>query len=86
MAAQKIERLAPANAQIHATRFPMECLYDEKTDPDFAIRRDRRAYLGAYGHYQDELRRVDGEWRFTRRQIFNEQRDSMAASDTSPAW
>lgn len=48
--------------------------------------RDRRPYLGAYGHYQDELRRVDGRWLFTRRQIFNEQRDSMASSDTNPAW
>jgi hypothetical protein len=48
--------------------------------------RDRRPYLGAYGHYQDELHRVDGQWRFTRRQIFNEQRDAMAASDVNPAW
>ena len=48
--------------------------------------RDRRPYLGAYGHYQDELRRVDGRWLFTRRQIFNEQRDEMAASDVNPAW
>ena len=48
--------------------------------------RDRRPYLGAYGHYQDELRRVDGRWLFSRRQIFNEQRDDMVASDTNPAW
>ena len=48
--------------------------------------RDRRPYLGAYGHYEDQLRRVDGRWLFTRRQIFNEQRDNMAASDANPAW
>jgi len=48
--------------------------------------RDRRPYLGAYGHYQDELRRVDGRWLFTRRQIFNEQRDDMVATDVNPAW
>lgn len=48
--------------------------------------RDRRPYLGAYGHYQDDLRRVDGRWLFTRRQIFNEQRADMAATDVSPAW
>jgi SnoaL-like domain len=48
--------------------------------------RDRRPYLGAYGHYEDELRRVDGRWLFSRRQIFNEQRDSMAAKGPNPAW
>lgn len=48
--------------------------------------RDRRPYLGAYGHYEDELRRVDGQWLFSRRQIFNEQRDSMAATNSNPAW
>jgi len=48
--------------------------------------RDRRPYLGAYGHYEDELRRVDGRWLFTRRRIFNEQRDDMVATSTNPAW
>ena len=48
--------------------------------------RDRRPYLGAYGHYEDELRRVDGRWLFTRRRIFNEQRDDMVASEVNPAW
>jgi hypothetical protein len=48
--------------------------------------RDRRPYLGAYGHYEDELRRVDGRWLFSRRQIFNEQRADMVATDVNPAW
>lgn len=48
--------------------------------------RDRRPYLGAYGHYEDELRRVDGRWLFSRRQIFNEQRDDMVSTDVNPAW
>ena len=47
---------------------------------------DRRPYLGAYGHYEDELRRVDGRWLFSRRRIFNEMREAMAAGDASPAW
>lgn len=45
---------------------------------------DRKAYLGAYGHSEDEFRRVDGRWLFSRRQIFNEQRDGMAASESFP--
>jgi SnoaL-like domain len=48
--------------------------------------RDRRPYLGAYGHYEDELKRIDGQWQFSRRQIFNEQREGMAATNTNPAW
>jgi hypothetical protein len=47
---------------------------------------DRRPYLGAYGHYEDQLRRVNGQWLFSRRQIFNEQRESMAATEVNPAW
>lgn len=47
---------------------------------------DRKPYVGAYGHQQDELKRVNGRWYFARRQIFNEQRASMAATAVSPAW
>ncbi len=45
---------------------------------------DRKAYLGAYGHSEDEYRKVDGRWLYARRQIFNEQREGMAASDSIP--
>ena len=44
----------------------------------------RKPYLGAYGHSEDEYRRVDGRWLFSRRQIFNEQRAEMAAGDAMP--
>ncbi|MEY2855125.1 MAG: hypothetical protein RL030_2257 [Pseudomonadota bacterium] len=47
---------------------------------------DRKPYVGAYGHYEDDLRRVDGRWLFTRRQIFNEQRKDMVSSPRNPAW
>jgi hypothetical protein len=45
---------------------------------------DRKAYVGAYGHSEDEFRRVDGHWLFARRQIYNEQRAQMAAGDSIP--
>ncbi|HXC60025.1 MAG TPA: nuclear transport factor 2 family protein [Steroidobacteraceae bacterium] len=45
---------------------------------------DRKAYVGAYGHSEDEFERVDGQWLFKRRQIFNEQRAQMAAGDAIP--
>ncbi len=47
---------------------------------------DRRAYVGGYGHLEDELRRVDGQWLISRHQVFNEQRPDMAAGNANPAW
>lgn len=47
---------------------------------------DRRPYVGAYGHLEDELRRVDGRWLISRHQVFNEQRENMAAGSANPAW
>lgn len=32
-----------------------------------------------FGHYEDDLVRVDGKWRFKRRQVFNETLDSRRA-------
>jgi len=32
----------------------------------------REAAYGLFGHYEDELARIDGEWLFSRRTIYNE--------------
>jgi hypothetical protein len=47
---------------------------------------DRKPYVGAYGHLEDELRRVNGRWLIARHQVFNEQRENMAAGPANPAW
>lgn len=47
---------------------------------------DRRAYVGGYGHLEDELQRVDGRWLIARHQVFNEQRENMVAPIVNPAW
>jgi len=47
---------------------------------------DRKPYVGAYGHLEDELQRVDGRWLIARHQVFNEQRENMAAGSANPAW
>jgi hypothetical protein len=52
---------------------------------DDAIR-GRRPYVGAYGHYDDEMRKVNGKWLFSRRRINNEMMDSRAAGPENPAW
>ncbi len=33
---------------------------------------DRKSFYGLYGHYEDDLRRVNGQWLFSRRAIYNE--------------
>lgn len=48
--------------------------------------RDRRPYLGAYGHYEDQLKKINGRWLFAKRKIYNEQRAEMSAGDVSPIW
>ena len=40
--------------------------------------------IGSYGHYEDELRKVDGQWKFVRRRIFNEQLDDRLAGAENP--
>jgi ketosteroid isomerase-like protein len=47
--------------------------------------RDRWPYLGGYGHYEDELRRVDGRWLFSRRKIYNEMLEKRVAGAVNPA-
>ena len=43
---------------------------------------DRKPVYGLYGHYEDELRRVNGEWLFSRRAIYNEGVQRRAKSGT----
>ena len=39
------------------------------------------------GHYEDELVKVNGQWLFTKRRIYNEQRAEWAyQGGKSPAW
>ena len=47
---------------------------------------ERKPMVRAYGHYEDEMRRVDGEWLFSRRKIINEFLEGRRASPSNPAW
>lgn len=48
---------------------------------------DRSAVLNSFGHYEDELVKVNGEWLFSRRRIYNEQVAAWAAKgEANPAW
>jgi len=47
--------------------------------------RHRWPYVGAYGHYEDEIVRTTEGWRFKRRTIFNENTDVRKGPATNPA-
>jgi ketosteroid isomerase-like protein len=46
----------------------------------------RTATLDSYGHYEDEMIKIDGKWLFTKRRIYNEQVDKWAAKPGKMAW
>jgi len=39
-----------------------------------------------YGHYEDDLVKIDGEWLFAKRRIYNEGNEAWAAPPGNPAW
>jgi hypothetical protein len=45
---------------------------------------ERRAQLNSFGHYEDELVKVDGEWLFSLRKIYNEQIPEWVAGPQNP--
>jgi hypothetical protein len=46
----------------------------------------RTATLDSYGHYEDEMIKINGKWLFTLRRIYNEQVDKWAATPGKLAW
>jgi len=46
----------------------------------------RTATLDSYGHYEDEMIKVDGKWLFTKRMIYNEQVEKWASKPGNSAW
>jgi len=48
---------------------------------------ERRPVFDGYGHYEDELVKVNGQWLFTKRRIYNEGRAEWAhKGGKNPAW
>ena len=46
----------------------------------------RGGVVDNYGHYEDVIVKVDGQWLFSKRKIFNEQIKRWAAPVGNPAW
>jgi len=47
---------------------------------------ERKAVLNSYGHYVDRMVKVDGQWLFSYRRIYNEQVADWIAPPGNPAW
>ena len=48
---------------------------------------ERRGVFDGFGHYEDELVKVNGKWLFTKRKIYNEGRDEWSyKGGKNPAW
>ena len=47
---------------------------------------ERRAQLDSYGYYEDEMVKVEGQWLFSKRVIYNEQVKEWIGSSENPAW
>ena len=47
---------------------------------------ERKAVLNSYGYYEDEMVKVNGEWLFSKRVIYNEQMAEWIGSSENPSW
>ena len=55
--------------------------------PTFNSSTKRTGVFDGFGHYEDELVKVNGKWLFTKRKIYNEGRDEWAyKGGKNPAW
>ena len=45
---------------------------------------DGRGTVDFWGHYEDELVKVDGEWLYARRRIYNQAIPEWSAQDANP--
>ena len=47
----------------------------------------RKGVFDGFGHYEDQLVKVNGKWLFTKRKIYNEGRDEWTyKGGKNPAW
>jgi len=83
--------LRPARLRHFITSLVLEVNGDTAVGRAFWVEFDNRneqrdAYSGAYGHSEDEYRKVNGRWLFTLRKIYNEEMADRTAPMTNPAW
>lgn len=83
--------LRPARLRHFITNVVLEVNGDTARSRDFWMEfnnrnAERKAYSGAYGHGENELRKVNGKWLLASRKIFNEEMPARTAPMQNPAW
>jgi hypothetical protein len=81
--------LRPAAGRHNITNIVLEINGDRATGTAYWFHMgndnpERGAQLNSFGHYEDELIKVDGEWLFSLRKIYNEQVAEWAAGIDNP--
>jgi uncharacterized protein (TIGR02246 family) len=90
-AAKDTSGLRPARMRHNITNMVLKIDGDRATGRAYWVafndnNPDRKAEIAGYGHYEDEMQKIDGQWYFTKRKIYNEQFAPRAAGDQNPAW
>ncbi|HUF71428.1 MAG TPA: nuclear transport factor 2 family protein [Gammaproteobacteria bacterium] len=87
--AEDTSGLRPAAGRHNITNIVIEIDGDRATDTANWFHMgndnpDRAAQLNSFGHYEDELVKVDGEWLFSLRKIYNEQVEEWVGGLENP--
>ncbi len=89
--AEEVKELYPATGRHNITNIVI------KIDGDTAKGRaywfhygnnnpERKAQFDSYGHYEDEMVKVNGQWLFSKRIIYNEQMAEWIGPAENPCW
>lgn len=88
-AAEDTSGLRPAAGRHNITNIVLDIDGDTATGVSYWFHMgndnpERAAQLNSFGHYEDELVKVDGEWLFSVRKIYNEQVAEWAVQGENP--
>ncbi len=83
--------LRPAHLRHFITNVVLDVQGDTAKSRDFWMEfnnrnAERKAYSGAYGHGENNYRKVNGKWLLVSRKIFNEEMAARTAPVENPAW
>jgi 3-phenylpropionate/cinnamic acid dioxygenase small subunit len=83
--------LRPSRGRHFLTNIVIEVNGDTATAKDYWVafnnnNPERKSQLGGFGHAENELKRINGEWLIARRVIFNEQVPERAAADDNASF
>jgi len=90
-AAKEKKALYPATGRHNITNIVLKIEGDKATGRAYWFHYgndnpERKAILNSYGYYEDDLVKVNGQWLFSKRVIYNEQVAEWIGSAENPCW